>query len=647
MRKGFISCWLLLLSIAALAQIENTTPPAFPGAEGHGRFTTGGRGGQVIHVTNLNDSGSGSLRDAINTSGPRIVVFDVSGVIALNSVLKINRNDITIAGQTAPGDGICLKNYSLQIDADNVIIRYIRSRMGDEKAYEGDAMWGRNNRNIIIDHCTLSWSTDECGSFYDNENFTLQWSVLSESLRVSVHGKGTHGYGGIWGGKKASFHHNLLAHHDSRNPRMNGSRYSGNPEAELVDFRNNVIYNWGGNSGYAGEGGSFNFVNNYYKHGPATSSSRRYQIFAPDPDNGNNKNEAGTHGYFYVDGNYVHGSTSVTNDNWLGINPNGGLSDSDVRSDTEFDRGQITTHSADDAFEMVLAYAGASLSKDSHDIRVAEEVENGDYTYLGSSTGSGKPGLIDSQEDVGGWPSYSGGTAPTDTDQDGMPDDWEDANGLDKNNASDGSDYDLKTFYTNVEVYINSLVDAITTSQLTDGEANYVDLSGDNEEVKSETIITWATPEAIFEGTALSATQLNATADGNTSTPQYDPAIGTILTVGIHELTVTFAEDDNYKAATTKVMIEVLEDNTLNVSERHEVYAIYPNPVSGSEITIELSDLSGHPRLEILSLDGRLMSVATISRSRQAVDISSLINGAYLFRLIGSSGVHVMRVMKK
>jgi pectin methylesterase-like acyl-CoA thioesterase len=490
--KTLFQIIILFTSILCYGQIENSNAPAFPGAEGHGRFTTGGRGGKVIYVTNLNDSGAGSLRAAIQSTGPRIVMFKVSGIIALNSVLKIANDNITIAGQTAPGDGICLKNYSLEVAANNVIIRYIRSRMGDEAAYEGDAMWGRNKSNIILDHCSLSWCTDEAGSFYDNDNFTMQWCMLTESLRISVHDKGTHGYGGIWGGHKASFHHNLLAHHDSRNPRMNGSRYTGNPAIEQVDFRNNVIYNWGGNSGYAGEGGSFNFVNNYYRFGPATSSSKKYQIFQPDPDNGGNQNTAGTYGKFYVAGNYVYGSTTVTEDNWQGINPSGTLTDALVKSEVEFTRGQITTHTALFAMDAVTKYAGASLARDTYDTRISTEVTNGTTTYLGKTTGSSKPGLIDTQTDAGGWPTYNSTTAPLDTDSDGMPDAWEDANGLDKNDATDGVKFDKSTFYTNVEVYINGLVASITDLQLFDGEANYVDKANTGGEViTSTTIVTW------------------------------------------------------------------------------------------------------------------------------------------------------------
>ncbi len=447
------------------------TVDAFPGAEGFGRYTTGGRGGKVIYVTNLNDAGDGSLRAAIAQSGTRTILFKVSGIIALQSTLEIKNGDVTIAGQTAPGDGICIKNFPVVVKTSNVIVRYMRFRMGDEKQTADDAFWGREQKNIIIDHCSMSWSTDECSSFYDNENFTMQWCILSESLRISVHNKGAHGYGGIWGGKGASFHHNLLANHDSRNPRFCGSRYSNQPNKELVDFRNNVIYNWGANSGYAGEGGSYNMVNNYYK--PTSTSSNATRIFQPNADDGSNNQPAGVWGTFYVAGNYMEGSTAVTDNNWQGIQPNpSSKNKEELKSSVEFNKGEITTQTAQDAYTAVLQKAGASNKRDNTDARVVNEVQNGlapvrAYysveplkTLPSGVTSRTKPGMIDTQADVGGWDTYNSTAAPTDSDGDGMPDAWETANGLNPNDASDGVKYtvDANKKYTNLEMYLNSLI---------------------------------------------------------------------------------------------------------------------------------------------------------------------------------------------
>jgi hypothetical protein len=419
---------------------------AFPEAEGGGMYTTGGRGGDVYVVTSLEDGVSeGTLRYAVGQSGARTIAFTVSGTIYLNSELKISNGDLTIAGQSAPGGGITIANYPVTVSADNVIVRFLRFRMGDANGVEGDAIWGRRHANIILDHCSMSWSTDECASFYDNENFTMQWCLIAESLNESVHDKGAHGYGGLWGGYNATFHHNLLAHHKSRNPRFYGLR--DGIEREMAGMVNNVIYNWGNNSSYGGEGGQYNLINNYYKAGPATESH---------PDRIFEAYYEGAYGTFYVNGNYVDGYPSVTEDNWLGIDLKSGGDKSTLVANSRFDITEVNYTSAAEAYDKVLEHVGASLSRDAIDERIVGEVLNGDATY-GGVYGEGL-GIIDTQSTVGGWPELEAGTAPADSDNDGMPDEWESQNGLNPDDATDASGNKLDDTYTNVEVYLNGLV---------------------------------------------------------------------------------------------------------------------------------------------------------------------------------------------
>lgn len=468
---------------------------AFPGAEGGGMFTTGGRGGKVIKVTNLNDSGTGSLRAALAESGARTIVFEVDGIIELKSTLELKNDNVTVAGQTAPGDGICLKNYSFVVKANNVIIRYIRSRMGDEAKNEDDAMWGRYRKNVIIDHCSMSWSTDECSSFYANENFTMQWCVLAESLRNSVHGKGQHGYGAIWGGVNASFHHNLLAHHDSRNPRFDGGDVYGTADNPLtnsqraVDYRNCVVYNFSNYPAYGGEGQRVNFVGNYYKWGPAS-------VNGPDGSTNGKKRQ-----YFYrvsgVKDGVDYGCPSIylgDNTNYLdtndgnnnGINVNnwaGIVYDTANQGSAAFTQltapvsilpgglqSKVTTHTAAAAFDKVLDYAGANLKRDAVDARAVNDTRTGSAACTDGGNGS-IHGFIDTQSAVGGWPTYKKGKVKTDTDGDGIPDAWEDAFGLNKNLAADGNEKTLDPTgrYTNLEVYLHYLVKDIVNGQVGGG----------------------------------------------------------------------------------------------------------------------------------------------------------------------------------
>ena len=541
-KKILTSMAAALMSAAALAQV-----PAFPGAEGHGRYVTGGRGGKVIHVTNLNDKGTGSFRAAVTGNSKKIIVFDVAGVIPLASDLTIGSNT-TILGQTAPSPGITLRYYTVRPE-DNCIIRFIRLRRGQEKDINdgADATWQRNKTGIIFDHCSFSWSIDEVASFYDNNNFTMQWCTVAESLTNPGHSKGAHGYGGIWGGKLASFHHNFVGHLMNRGPRFNGARYGWtgytsnkdydtykweNPvQAENVDFRNCVMYNAQGTCYGGPGGGQINIVNNYFKAGPSHSlksktlngikvsvssgkergsQDRITQVTVSSSGNSDKKHPE----YYEMTSRYfISGNTTETtkgtvtkNQDWKGVvydkgtyTYNGerysadkknfygdavahqtidGVSCVKIKMDNPAPTGEVTTHSAAEAFSKVLAYGGASLYRDEIDARYMEEAKTGTAQYKGSITLS--PGIIDKVSDVNGYTESTFGTASHpadfDTDKDGIPDAWELANGLNPNDDSDALTYSLdgKGYYTNLEVYANSLVEDIMKQGNADAE-NKVD----------------------------------------------------------------------------------------------------------------------------------------------------------------------------
>lgn len=456
MKNTFLITYLLFAVTCMQAQ-----QIAFPGAEGYGKWTVGGRGGRVLTVTNLNDSGEGSFRDAVEQTGARIVVFAVDGTIELKSPLRINNDSITIAGQSAPGDGICLKDYPLVVNASNVIIRYIRVRVGDQYRLDSDGVGGGRygQKNVILDHLSVSWSIDECLSIYKTENLTVQWCLVAHSLNTSVHTKGSHGFGGIWGGYKATFHHNLLANHASRNP-----RFSSVDGTKWVDYRNNVVYNWGFKTAYGGgHHAEINMVNNYYKPGPASQHHRLLDVA-----------EDGT-GRYYVAGNVMAGDDAVTRDNHSAITdcagkcyipgrksagPDSGISPEAIPTSGEecasclvsspFPSEPIHEDTPVVAYQRILESVGCSFSQDSYDREVLRQVREGIGTF-------GTNGIINSQEDVGGWPVLKAGKALKDTDGDGMPDDWESKHGLNPKSASDASAYTLNGNYTNIEVYLNSL----------------------------------------------------------------------------------------------------------------------------------------------------------------------------------------------
>lgn len=459
------SMFAILALFIGTIQAQDNKPLAFPTAEGYGKYTVGGRGGKVYEVTNLNDSGEGSLRAAVEAEEPRTVVFRVSGTIDLKRALSIKNPYITIAGQTAPGDGICIKRYPLNIGADEVIIRYIRVRLGNETGNDTDAISCRYRKNIILDHVSASWSIDETMSVYHCENVTIQWCMITESLFNSNHVKGSHGFGGIWGSNNSSYHHNLIAHHSSRN--VCWASGGGNN-----DYRNNVLYNWGYNSSYGGEKqqvgnpkfSSFkiNFVSNYYKPGPATLAGEvSYRIVNPSYRGEND------YGMWYVANNVVEGNEKVSADNWNGgVQPKGGEKMlKKFRLDTPWNSMKINEQSPEEAYKTVLANAGCTLPKrDVIDNRIVDEVRNGYATYEGASykklkkvkDASKKTGIIDSQEDVGGWPLLKSAPAPADSDHDGMPDEWEKKNGLNPNDPADGNTVN-EDGYTNLEKYLNSL----------------------------------------------------------------------------------------------------------------------------------------------------------------------------------------------
>ena len=444
MRKFLLLVFTIIIPIITLAQA-----PAFPGAEGHGRYVTGGRGGKVIHVTNLKDSGTGSLRSAVSGNSKKIIVFNVGGVIALNSDLNIGDNT-TIAGQTAPYPGITIRYRTIRPGGNN-IIRFIRIRRGQEKDVNdgADAIWQRQKNSIMLDHCSFSWCIDEVASFYDNNNFTMQWCTIAESLTNAGHNKGAHGYGGIWGGKLASFHHNLLAHIQNRVPRFNGARYqwtgyknnalystynwTNYVQAEIVDFRNCVMYNWGTGGCYGGPGGGYiNMVNNYYKAGPATKNKTRVtQVTVGASGNSTPDALIGMTSRYYINGNYVSAAPAGQKENydWKGViydngtytingetcslDPNhyygndvtylknsAGKDCVTIKVDEPSPAGEVTTHKAEDAFTQVVGYAGASLYRDDVDARYANEATNGTATYTGSVTK--QAGIIDVVADVEG-----------------------------------------------------------------------------------------------------------------------------------------------------------------------------------------------------------------------------------------------------
>lgn len=430
---------IIAAALLALIQgIVHAALPSFPGAEGFGATTPGGRGGRVILVTNLEDAGPGSLRAACEAEGPRIVVFRVGGVIELQSDIRVTNPYLTIAGQTAPGGGICLKSYSLYIrDTHDVVVRHLRVRPGDVSGKAVDAITVYLSQRVVLDHCSTSWAIDEVLSATMSQDVTVQWCMITESLHDSVHPKGPHGMGSLFaynGEGGISVHHCVYAHHNARSPRPGGMK---DMPGFTLDFRNNVIYNWGNWCGYNDTlPQKITYVGNHLRPGPSTAEKVLRTAFLID----------GVANSFYAADNIMDGYPEATADNWLMMRFSKNVTREAVDAGAPHPAPPITMTPTRDLLAVLVEGCGATLPRrDAVDARVLDEIC------------SGRGRIINSQTEVGGWPDYAAGEAPPDADEDGMPDPWETARGLNPNDPADASEDADGDGYTNIEAYINGL----------------------------------------------------------------------------------------------------------------------------------------------------------------------------------------------
>ena len=476
MSRLFLLFLTTLLSVSVSSQSQPLK--AFPTAEGFGKFASGGRGGKVVEVTNLNDSGEGSLRWALTEAGREhaTIVFRVSGIITLEKDIRAKLYHVTIAGQTAPGDGILYRGGKLNLGGSkNVIMRNLRGRIGlrgDKDFIKGGSIGIENADTIIIDHCCFGWSGEENMTIYDNHFTTVQWCIVHEGLYNAGHQKGNRSYACQWGGSPASFHHNLLAHNFNRSARLNGATNHNQDRNVFMEYQNNVNYNWGklnscyGGENEAGEGSTHecNFVGNYYKPGPATPANSYFMQLSKARKG---KTLTGPSLWFFS-GNKMEGNKAVTKDNWLAVDNQTGFELKDMQSAKtvypskfhpasnafDYDVYKTPVESADKAYKRVLAKAG-TIRRDAVEHRVVDEVKNGTARYRGTQ---GSAGFIDSPADAEGWPVYVQVAPVVDNDHDGMDDAWELKNGLDPNNPDDRNKVFSKEGYTALEVYLNALM---------------------------------------------------------------------------------------------------------------------------------------------------------------------------------------------
>lgn len=699
--KNKLTRTIFLLSLTIITLSGYGQQLAFPGADGYGKYVTGGRGGEVYEVTNLQDDGlPGSLRYAVNQSGSRTIVFRVSGTIALNSTLTISNGNLTIAGQTAPGDGICIRDYKFDIRASNVIVRYIRFRLGEKWGEDAFGGFSPKNsagsgslpiKNIMIDHCSVSYGCDETLSIYDIENLTVQWCIISESLN-----KEGHGFGGIMGGWGASLHHTMFAHHKSRSPRFCGARYQFNLDRELVDMRYNVIYNAG--HSYGGEGGHQNLINNYYKRGESDFCNPSQ----PNPSE-TDKEFVGCiydsiKSLWYVEGNYVYGNPAQTGNNW-----NGGVNLSypklNLRIYSPLPSAYIgKDETAEEAFVNVCNGAGATLPKrDPVDKRVVNDALN--------NTGKVPLTLADIPGET--FPVLNSLPAPSDTDHDGMSDDWETTNGLNINDNSDRNTID-ENGYTMLEKYLNSIefskiVDGIEFRATKDSlisvkwndfyftEEGFIverAIQGENFQVidtlpaNTNFLIdstSIATKEYTYRIRAFNKTLETPLSSGIAYVPTYNkltvtiegkgkvsPSEGLFLKGVNNEISLVAEPEAGWKfdkwsgnlvgsdnpvklvmSSDKTITATFIEDKT-NINEKlNSGISLYPNPVTGNLVIKINDDFSKDAVIQLLDCTGKLIITQKVKGSETILTMETLLPGIYLVKVTNQNNESIIKQIVK
>ncbi len=663
-------CFLLLFLFQSNSSLLFSQQLAFPGAEGYGKYSLGGRGGKVYEVTTLADDGPGSFRQAFNAypGEPLTIVFRVGGIIDLLTPIKIQRSNMTIAGQTAPGDGICTKRSMVKIYGKNLIIRYMHFRPGDVSKTNSPAVYGldiENSNNFIVDHCSMSWAMEEAATFYDNKYSTVQWCLVSESLNSSYNGKGSHGYAGVWGGQFASYHHNLLANHHSRAIRFNGSRT--HDTLAYLDYRNNVIYNWGNDLGCYGNEieiadtgkpifdlrrAEVNIMNNYYKPGPATPVAKG-KIIINSSDAYVASWASRLLGKVFMSGNYVNGVPTVTANNFLGLKPKyypASYADS-FKLAAPTQNEPIVMQTALDAYNSVLAGAGDTYPKrDTIDRRIVNETFTGtasQHATNSSSTyyGQGNLGIIDTQDSVGGWPNYdSTAIAPLDSDHDGMPDSWEVEHGLNPSDSTDKNSI-AASGYTMLEEYLNGLVVPVNLPlRLVHFNAEYT--------AQKQVFFKWITANEINTASFI----VEKSNDGEAFIE-----ISSVMAVGNNGIGnhsySAIDKQPNYVSGTTFYRLKIIDnDGTISYSNvlslknvvKENSFRVVSNPVHNT-LTVVHETANKDEELKVFSEDGKLVFIKKVPQhsEKEVLDISDLKSGNYILTFGNALNYSTIKFIKQ